>query len=645
MDAKDIKSQPFQAEVARLLQLMIHSVYAEKDVFLRELLSNASDACDKFRTQSQADSKLHALSGNKPRIVITCAADKGHITITDNGIGMARKELEANLGTIARSGTRAFIAQMEKSKDAELKGNPNGHGSLIGQFGVGFYSVFMVAAKVTVTSCFAGLKKPWVWESEGGDSFSVRPHEKDDPPLFDIHGTAVRLVLKDKEKSYANKETVERIVHRYSDHIAVPIYLKNDGAEEKEQLINAQAALWSKPKSAVKPEQYDTLYQSLSHTSEQPLLKVHYHAEGRHDYHVLLFVPSTPPFDLYEPSRQGHVRLYVRRVFITEDSDILPRYLRFLYGVIDSADMPLTLSREMLQNNATIARMRTAVTKRVRSALLACSEKDAKTYEKIWENFGGVLKEGLYEDVQAQESWLPLARFRSTTHSKETRSLAAYVESMPKEQDAIYYLTGDDKDVLASSPQLEGFARHGLEVLLLSDPVDEFWLSTGVSYNTKPFKSVNAGGIDFSAFSQDKKSELEKSAQQTAAGMATLIAAMKQTLHDKVVDVHTSQRLTDSPACLVDGEDGMTARLHKILAERQKLDSAPKRILEINPSHPLILGLAAALEKDGLKQDVEDAMRLLLDETYILEGDLPQEPAASAKRIIGLLEKQFNPKG
>ncbi|MDU0959812.1 MAG: molecular chaperone HtpG, partial [Bradyrhizobium sp.] len=475
-------SHSFQAEVSELLHLMVHSVYSETDIFLRELISNASDACDKLRYEAIAKPELIG-EGEAPQIRVIPSKAASTLTIADSGIGMDRQELIDHLGTIARSGTKAFVQRLSEAKDGS---------GLIGQFGVGFYSAFMVADRIVVISRRAGGDEVWTWTSSGGAGFEVAPASEEDAKRV-TRGTEIVLHLKDDAKKYLETYEIERIVTAYSDNIQFPIMLVPEEGEPRQ--INSASALWQRSKSELTPEDYTKAYKSIAHAFDEPAMTLHYRAEGRYSYAVLLFAPSTKPFDLFEPARKGKVKLYVRRVFITDDADLLPAYLRFVRGVIDSEDLPLNISREMLQNNPQLAQIRKAVTTRVISELEQLAEKDAANFDKIWDSFGAVIKEGLYEDFERRDKLLALARF--TTTSGEKRSLKQYVEGLKENQTEIYFLVGDSIERLKSNPRLEAAKARGVEVLLLTDPVDAFWTSARLEFDGKPLKSLSQGDINF----------------------------------------------------------------------------------------------------------------------------------------------------
>ncbi len=620
----------FQAEVARLLQLMVHSVYSERDVFLRELISNAADACDKLRYA--AITKAELLKDDPGlRISIHGDPDAKTLTVADNGIGMGRAELIDNLGTVARSGTKAFLDKAEKQGDSP---------SLIGQFGVGFYSAFMIADRVEVVSRAAGSKQAHIWSSDGSGGFDVEraPKVRADEVA---RGTMVILHLKDDALEFLKEEELARIVRAYSDHVPFQIDLvtEKDGKEERRQL-NSASALWTRPKSEIAPEQYNEFYHHTAGQFDEPALTIHYTAEGRNEYRVLLFIPSMRPFDLYDPARAGRVRLYVRRVFIADDANLLPSWLRFVRGVIDSEDMPLNISREMLQNNPIVAAIRKAVANRVLSELTKCADKEPDKFNTIWEAFGPVIKEGLYEDPERRDELFKAVRFK-TTKSEDWRTLGDYVADLRENQTSIYYLNGESLDQLRASPQLEGFAARGIEVLLLSDPVDNFWVTTALGFDGKPFQSISQGEADLSAIAPLDEKAKPKEEDATDAAVAKVVGRLKTVLADAVSDVRVSKRLVDSPACLVAGAGGPDRGLDKLL-EKQAAATGVSPVLEINAGHPLVLALKGGGKGSGAGKkkgspDFDDLAWLLLDEARILDGLAPADPAKFSERVNRLV--------
>jgi molecular chaperone HtpG len=607
---------PFQAEVSELLNLMVHSVYSETDIFLRELISNASDACDKLRYEAIAKPELIG-DGAPPKIRIIPNKKADTLTVADTGIGMDHQELVDNLGTIARSGTKAFVAKLAEAKDGS---------GLIGQFGVGFYSAFMVADRIVVTSRRAGSSEVWTWSSSGGAGFEVAPASEEDAGRV-ARGTEIVLHLKTDAAKYLESYEIERIVGAYSDNIQFPIELVPEEGEPRQ--INSASALWQRPKSELKPEDYAKAYKSIANAFDEPAMTLHYRAEGRYSYAVLLFAPSTKPFDLFEPARKGKVKLYVRRVFITDDADLLPAYLRFIRGVIDSEDLPLNISREMLQNNPQLAQIRKAVTTRVISELEQLAEKEPENFDKIWDAFGAVVKEGIYEDFERREKLLALSRFTTTTG--ERRSLKQYVADFKPNQTEIYFLVGDSIERLKSNPRLEAAHARGIEVLLLTDPVDAFWTSMQLSYDGKPLKSLSQGDLNLDLIPLLDEHAKEKA--EPAADEAATIALIKASLGERVTDVKASTRLTSSASCLVAGSHGPDRELERILSQQAR-GARTKPILEINLRHPLVTAIAKA---EAGSKTIDDLALLLLEQAQILDGELPEDPAAFTARLNRLV--------
>jgi molecular chaperone HtpG len=613
------ETRSFQAEVSRLLDIVAHSLYSQKEIFLRELISNASDACDRLRYAALTEPAL-AEGDNGYRVVLTPDKSAGTLTVADNGIGMNRAELIENLGTIARSGTAAFVSR--------LSGDARKDMSLIGQFGVGFYSAFMVADKVEVKSRKAGESEGWRWVSDGKGEFMIEPLSEA------ARGATILVHLRDGEHEYLEPARLRRIVNTYSDHIGLPIVLEDAG---KEETINTASALWIRPKSEVTQEQYNEFYHHVGHSFDDPWLTMHSKAEGVLEYTILLFVPSVKPFDLFDPERKSRVKLYVRRVFITDEgTNLLPAYLRFLRGVVDSEDLPLNISREVLQSNPVVARIRQQLTKRILTELDKKANEAPEEYMKFWDNFGAVLKEGLYEDREHREELLTLARFRSTVRDGLV-SLEEYVTGMRPGQEAIYTITGDSLEVIKQSPQLEGFRARGIEVLLMTDPIDEFWVPAIGSYKDKPFKSATRGGVDLDKITPPEDRKDEKS--EAPAKLASLIAIFKLALGDAVKDVRSSDRLTDSAVCLVADEGDMDMHFERLLKQHRQLDTMSKRILELNPRHKLIERLAATVGEAGASDQLSEFAWLLLDQARIIEGEHLPDAAAFGRRLSTVLER------
>ncbi|AWN36220.1 molecular chaperone HtpG [Methylobacterium radiodurans] len=598
-----VERHEFGAEVGRLLDLVVHALYSDREIFLRELVANAADAMDRRRFEALTVPASALAPDAKVRIAPDKAART--LTVSDAGIGMTKEDLAQNLGTIARSGTRAFAQGLEGAKAEERP-------SLIGQFGVGFYAAFMVADRVTVTSRRAGAEEAWTWASDGQGSYTLEPAARSEP------GTDIVLHLKADADEYLEPYRLDHLVRKWADFITVPIAIVQEGREEA---ANQGTALWRKPKSEVTPEQYEEFYRSVGMNFDKPWATLHWRAEGQLDFSALLFVPGMKPFQALENERQSKVRLHVRRMFITDEAELLPPWLRFVQGVVDTEDLPLNVSREMLQSTPALARIRRAVTGRVLSEL-ASRAKDAEDYRAFWENFGPVLKEGIYEDHERRDEIAPLLRFRSSAVEGWT-SLPDYVARMRDGQEAIYYLVADDSGALASSPQLEGFRARGLEVLLLSDHVDAFWPDALARFADKPLRSVTQGSLDLSKF------PAETAPADLPAGIDALVAAFKTALGDDVSDVRTTDRLVESAVVLSAGT-GPDLQMQRLL--RRAGRGGGQAVLEINPRHPLIRALA-----EGPAEAVQAAAGTLLDLARIQDGDVPRDPVAFARTVTAAL--------
>lgn len=612
-----VEKHVFEADVAKLLHLMVHSVYSDKNVFLRELISNAADACEKLRYEAIVAPEL---LGSDPasRITLTLDEENARLVIEDNGIGMGRDELVESLGTIARSGTRAFMERIEAAQ------NKDG-AQLIGQFGVGFYSAFMVADNVDVVSRRAGTDKAWHWASDGKGSYTVSAVDLADAPA---RGTRITLHLMDEAKTFTSRWTVERIVKEQSGHVPVPISIVEKPGAEPAQVADG-TALWTKQKSEISKDDYTDFYRGVAGQYDEPALTVHFRAEGRHEYTALAFVPGSKPFDLFDPDRKGRMKLYVKRVFITDEAELLPRYLRFVRGLVDTADLPLNVSREMIQESPLLANIRKGLTNRVLTSIEKLAESDSEAFAKIWENFGSVIKEGIYEDFERRGQLLALSRFRTTADDDKPRALSDYVKEIKEGQSAIYYLTGDNLAQLKASPQLEGFRARGIEVLLLTCPVDSFWVTTAPDFDGKPFKSITQGAADLAGIA--KNDDAAAASPEAGAAVTDFVSFARETLGEAVSDVRTSDRLTESAVCLVAPEQGPDRQLQKMLQGAGRIEGAPKPVLEINPGHQLIASLATCPSED--KAFREDAVKLLLDQARVLDGDRPEDPRAFAERL------------
>ena len=620
----------FQTEVSQLLKLMINSVYSEKEVFVRELVSNASDACDKLRYLATTKEKLLQ---SDPDLKIQIEIDKkeNQITITDNGIGMNRDDLVNNLGTIARSGTAQFIKEATETKDL----------SLIGQFGVGFYSAFMVASDLTVITRKAGEEKLWIWKSDGESNFTI--DESDDlEQLNSNRGTKIILSITKESKEYLEKTRIEEIIRKYSDHISIPIFVRDtkDKEDEKPEAINSALALWTRPKNKITKEQYKEFYNHVGQMFDDPWLTSHYKAEGQIEYTVLNFIPSTKPFDLYDPARENRLKLYVKKVFITDNCpELIPPYLRFLRGVIDSEDLPLNISREMLQNNPVVKKIRNALVRRTIGDLKKKLANDRSSYEEFWSNFGPVIKEGIYEDTEKKDTLLEIALFKNSNSSKLI-TLDEYIEAMGKKQNDIYFITGDSYNNVINNPSLEGYKSRGINVLILDDAVDSFWTSATPNFKEKNIKSVTKGVDDLDSISKKKTDDKDKKEDKS---LEPLIVLLKDKLKEKVKDVRTSSRLTESPVCLVVDESAMDPQLEKILQQHNQLQQAASlKILEINPDHKLIKKLAKMSKDKASVGDIENIGILLYEQSMILDGEKPSDPVNFSKKLIDTISASLS---
>ncbi|HCS23249.1 MAG TPA: molecular chaperone HtpG [Alphaproteobacteria bacterium] len=615
----------FQTEVSRLLDIVANALYTEKEIFLRELVSNASDACDRLRYEAIAKPEL--LSGDADfKIRLWFDTDARTLTIADNGIGMDKAALIKNLGTIAHSGTRELVQNLEGGAKKDV--------NLIGQFGVGFYSAFMVADRVDVTSRRAGDATAWVWSSDGRGSYTI------DEALKDTRGTEIVLHIKDDASEFLIEERLKTVVKKYSDHIAFPILL---GPGDKGVMVNAASALWMRPKADVTPEQYKEFYRSVSGAlqMDEPWLTVHWRAEGAIEYSNLLMIPSMKPFDLYDPRRHHGVKLYVKRVFITEGVEgLIPPFLRFVKGVVDSEDLPLNISREMLQANPVIAKMSSAVTKKILSELEQKAKDDIKEFENFWALFGPVVKEGLYDAHNHREQLCRVARFYST-HGDGLTSLEEYVSRMVEGQEHIYYLSAPSVEAAKNSPQLEAFRARGVEVLFMTDAIDEFWLPMQNDFKQKKFKSVTRGDAELSKIKKldgDDKAD-DKAEDKNAT--ENLLARMKEILSLEVKDVQLSERLVDSPVCLVAPESDVDINMQRLLKKNQGYEGMHQHILEINVKHPVIakLQLLAANDAEASKELLRETTLLLLDQARIIEGEPLKNPGEFVRRLSRAIEK------
>ncbi len=607
--AQTVEKHEFGAEVGRLLDLVVHSLYSDREIFLRELVANAADATDRRRFEALTNPALALPEGAKVRIV----PDKGarQLLIADHGIGMTKQELAQNLGTIARSGSRAFGQALADAK-------PDDRPSLIGQFGVGFYSAFMVADRVEVTSRRAGETEAWCWASDGDGAYTLAPATRDDA------GTDIVLHLKPDAEEFLEPMRLEAVVRKWADHVTLPITIARDG---KDIAANEGTALWRRPKSEVSEMEAQAFYRHLGNMFDAaPWATIQWRAEGTVEFYAMLFIPGSKPFEPVEGERKSRVRLHVKRMFITDDAELLPTWARFVQGVIDTEDLPLNVSREMLQATPVLGRLRRAATSRV-LAELKTRAKEAKDYAEFWENFGAVLKEGVWDDSEHRAELAPLLRFRSaraTEVGSEWVSLADYVGRMQEGQEAIWYLVGDDAAALAASPQLEGLRARGTEVLLLSDPIDSFWPERLDSFEGKKLRSVTQAAEELGAGS-------------TAEDISVLTAAIKEALGERVSAVRATSRLTDSAVVLAAASHGPDLQMQRLMRRSGRLYPGGAPILEINPSHALIRDL---LKRD--KSVIATIAEALFDLACIQDGELPADPGAFARRMTALLSRGLN---
>ena len=637
----DKQTLSFQAEVAQLLHLVTHSLYSNKEIFLRELVSNASDACDKLRFEALDNGALYE---DQPELEVRVSFDKAArtLTIADNGIGLSRQEAIDNLGTIAKSGTRDFVSRLSEPQ----KSSASEQGQLIGQFGVGFYSGFIVADRITVESRRAGLKpeEGVRWTSGGSGDFEVEDITRAE------RGTAIILHLRDDAGDYLSTWKLKSIIAKYSDHIALPIRMRKEEWKEGEndqpgemvltdewETVNQASALWTRPKKDITPEQYAEFYKAISHDHEAPLAWAHNKVEGSTEYTQLLFIPARAPFDLFNRDTKAGVKLYVKRVFIMDEAEaLMPVYLRFVKGVIDSADLPLNVSRELLQESRDVRAIREGSTKRVLSMLEdlaklekdeAASEEDKAKYGKFYAEFGAVLKEGLGEDFANRERLAKLLRFASTTSDTTTVSLADYKARMKEGQEAIYYITADTLAAAKNSPQLEVFRKKGIEVLLMTDRVDEWMLNYLHDFDGTPLQSVAKGAVDLGKLQDEAE---KKAAEEAAEAFKPVLAKLKEALKDRAEDVRATSRLVDSPACLVVQDGGMSLQLSRMLKQAGQKVPEAKPVLEVNPEHALVKKLDGSVH-------FHDLAHILFDQALLAEGGLPEDPAAYVKRVNALL--------
>lgn len=631
-----VKQHDFEADTGKILDIVIHSLYSEKEIFLRELISNASDAIDKRHYLAASDQSLQSETG----YAITLSADEKAktLTISDNGIGMDEADMNSALGTIARSGSKAFLEHIQATSGQKDKSGDKKSGdsfSLIGQFGVGFYSAFMVAEKVDVISRKAGQKAAWKWSSDGKNGYSLEEAERD------IAGTDIILYLKKEEKEFLDEARISYLVRKYSDHLAYAVNWQPPKVDEARQL-NTGSAIWTRAKKDISEEDYTQFYRQIGAVYDEPFMTMHNSTEGMLNYTSLLFVPSARPFDLFNPDRKSRMSLYINRVFITDEcEDIVPPWLRFIRGVIDTPDMDLNVSREMLQKNPAVQKISKALIKRILGELKKKKEKDPEAYEEFWDQFGLVLKEGLYEDYENRDKILEICLFRSA-RSGTLVSLADYVAAMPEKQDKIYTLSAETPEQAENSPHLEGFRARDIDVLLMTDPVDEFWMQAVTEFEGKSFASATRGVSDLDKVAPKtdaKKDEKQPDEDARNKEFAPLIARVKTTLGESIKDVRLSKTLTDSPVCLVADEEGMDIQMERLMKAHNKDFAGSPRILEINPDHKLIKGMASQISGNADPELIEDAAKMLLDQAQILEGRPPASLTDFARRMTRLMER------
>lgn len=611
------KKQKFKTEVSKLLDIVINSLYSEKYIFLRELISNASDACDKLRYYSLMKPEVTKNNGEF-KIIITPNAEENTLTISDNGIGMNKDDLVNHLSTIAKSGTADFV------------NNAKDNGSvvdLIGKFGVGFYSAFMVASKVEVVTKRAGEEQAYKWISNGVDGFEIEETEKEKS------GTDIKLFLKDDAKDFTDTIYLRHIIRTYSDHINYPIVL--DLGKAGEETVNTGSALWTKNKAEITDDQYNEFYHHISRNFDTPWMRLHFKAEGSIEYTGLLFIPSEAPYDLFQPDRQQSLKLYVNRVFISDKvDDLMPAYLRFVKGIIDSADLPLNISREMLQQNALIAKIRSGTVSRILKELKKRSE-DYDDYMKFWKNFGMAFKEGIYEDPANRVEIAELSRFYSTNSEDKLTSLDEYISRVKEGQTTIYYITGDDIPTLRNNPQLEAFKEKGLEVLLLVDPIDEFWVQTLTNFKGYPIKHVSQADVDLKFERKEPKAD--------DGSLKKLTDFMAELFKDEVGKVVPTEKLTKSPVSLTVENGQMSIHLERLMRNHQQQTAfASSRILEVNPYHPLIIKLADSMFDDKERPTVEEVCRLLLDQAKITEGEAISDSSFFSEKLSDYILRGWN---
>ena len=627
-------SNKFEADTGKILDIVINSLYSEREIFLRELVSNSSDALDKRKYLGLTDKKINN-SSDASEIKIEVNNKEKTLTISDNGIGMSEEDLKSSLGTIARSGTKAFLEQVAtntKDKKSDM--------SMIGQFGVGFYASFMVADSVIVISKKAGDEQAWKWTSDGKTGFDLEKADKD------TAGTSITLKLKKDAKEFLEETRLQFIVRKYSDHISYPVKLfEVDKKDAEEKTLNEASALWTRPAKDIKEEQYQEFFSHIGAGFGKPLLTMHNNTEGTISYTNLICIPSTRPFDLFNPDRKSSLKLYINRVFITDKCDALvPSYLRFIKGLVDTQDIDLNVSREMLQNNPAVAKISKSLVGKILRELKKVSEKNADGYKDFWKEYGAVLKEGLYEDAERKETLLDLCRF-STNENDEIISLSSYLEKMPETQKDIYYISAETRSQALASPHLEGFKSKNIPILIMTDAIDQFWLPMIGSFKDKKFTSITQGQINLDELDEknkDKKSVSKEQKEKQDKEFIDLIAQMKVVLGEQVKDIRLSSKLTDSPVCLVADDGDMDIAMEQLMAQRDTNYKGAPRILEINGDHSLIKNMKSLLSKKENNDLVSDAGTLLFEQARLLEGKMPADPAQFSKIMNQFLLKAIS---
>ena len=615
----------FNAEIDKVLHLMIHSLYTNKEIFLRELISNASDACDKLRYE--ANKKPDLLSHSEFKITISTDKKNNLLYIEDNGIGMNKEDLIQNLGTIASSGTQKFLEKATGNKEKDLQ--------LIGQFGVGFYSAFMIANEVTVDTRKAGESETWRWKSKGNGEFTICKS----PEQLNM-GTKITLHIKETETEFLDQFKINHIISTYSDHISIPIeFIDLNEEKEDKKVINSSSALWLKPRSEISETEYNEFYKKIAFAGDTPWMTLHNKNEGTLEYINLLFIPSSKTFDLFHPDRKRSVKLYIKRVFINDDGiDVIPQYLRFLRGVVDSEDLPLNISRETLQHNHVLNQIKQSITNRVFNELEKKLKSDKESYLDFWKNFGAVLKEGLCERLQSSEKLMNICLFKSMKHQKFI-TINEYIENMLEVQKEIYYILGDEGKI-ENSPQLEGFKDKGIDVLLLTDSVDDFWVNNISTHNDKALKSVTRSDInikDIGSSSEEKDEKDNDKNQDSDTKNKNLIEYFKNILGTDVKNVKVSKKLTTAPVCLVSDEGTMDIRMERFLIEQKQLNKASAKVLEINTDHPIIKSIAIKLQKNDTTNRTDEIVRLLFDQACIIENEPVLNLGEFSRRVNDLI--------